>query len=104
MGFTTYTILGKRIAHGRSILDIGGGLTLRIGDHTVPGSTIALYELAEVRFVVLTEISDTIHAETEVVQMRALDERRRLITVSHRRVNQREVVCASYSHHWHGHR
>jgi acyl dehydratase len=99
----TRTIFGKPIAHRLLILAIGGGLMLRVGAPSVPKSTIALYELAKARFVVLTEISDTIHVETEVVQVGALDERR-LISVGHRRVNQGEVVCASCSHHRQGHR
>jgi hypothetical protein len=60
---------------------------------------IVPYVLDNVCFIALTEMRDTIHVETEVVYVAALDERRRLITVGHSRVNQREVVCASYSHH-----
>ena len=61
---------------------------LRVGDHTVPRPTIALCKLDKARFVVLTEISDTIQVETEVGQVGALDERRHLITVGYLRVNQ----------------
>jgi len=64
---TTHTVFGERIAHGWSVLDSGGGITPRVGDHTVPKVAMALYELEKVRFVVLTKISATIHVETEVV-------------------------------------
>jgi hypothetical protein len=71
---------------------------LRVGAPCGSQVNYRLDKLAKARFVVLLESSDSIHVDTEGVQVGAPDEPR-LISVDHRRVNQGEVVCASYSHH-----
>jgi acyl dehydratase len=73
--YASATSFGQRIAHGLLVLSITSGL-LKIE----PECVIAFYGMDQVRFTAPTFIQDTIHVETEVVDLEDRSERAGLVT------------------------
>ena len=94
--YAKITPFRDRIAHGLLTVAIGNGLMFRAGKRGLPVSTIALQGIDKARFVAPVKIGDTIHVEARVVQVEAIDEKRGLITISHRVLNQRNEQVISY--------
>jgi len=94
--FARTTPFGGRIAHGLLMLSIGSGLFLQAAPNSAfPESMIALYSMSKVRFLRATHIGDTVHVETEVIDLLELDAQRGLIVARHWIVNQdKEKVVA----------
>lgn len=59
------TIFGRRIAHGFLVLSIASGFTT-----PYDVAVIAFYGMDKVRFTGPVKIGDTIHLETEVIEMK----------------------------------
>ena len=68
--FAAGTQFGQRIAHGLLGLSIGVGLLMRTG--VLEGTVIAFREIVEWKFVKPVFIGDTIHAEMEVKDKKAM--------------------------------
>ncbi len=68
--FAAGTQFGQRIAHGLLGLSIGVGLLMRTG--VLEGTVIAFREILEWKFVKPVFIGDTIHAEMEVKELKAM--------------------------------
>lgn len=68
--YTATTPFGERVAHGLLILSIASGLGVRTG--VMEGTVIAFREMTEWKFSLPVFIGDTIHAEMEVVEKKAL--------------------------------
>jgi 3-hydroxybutyryl-CoA dehydratase len=91
------SVFGERIAHGMLVLTVGSALLLRQGDHALlPKATIALYEIEKVRFVAPTKIGDTLHTESEIIRMTAVDRSRGLIVIRGEIKNQRDEIVATF--------
>jgi 3-hydroxybutyryl-CoA dehydratase len=91
------TVYSERIAHGLLTLSISSGLMFRAGKRGIPSSTIALWGVEKVRFVAPTKIGDTLHVESEVVQLTSVDAQSGLITFQQRVVNQHSATVLSYT-------
>jgi acyl dehydratase len=92
------SVFGERIAHGMLVLTVGSGLLLRQGDHgLLPKATLALYAIDKVRFVAPTKLGDTLHTESEVMQMTELDRSRGLIVIRGDIKNQRDETVATFT-------
>jgi acyl dehydratase len=68
--FSKTTPFGQRIAHGLLGLSIASGLAMRTG--VLEGTVIAFREINDWKFVKPIFIGDTIHAEIEVTETKAL--------------------------------
>ncbi|MEJ5240255.1 MAG: MaoC/PaaZ C-terminal domain-containing protein [Anaerolineales bacterium] len=68
--FSRGTPFGERIAHGLLGLSIASGLAMRTG--VLEGTVLAFREINEWKFVKPIRIGDTIHAELEVVETKAM--------------------------------
>lgn len=68
--FSKTTPFGQRIAHGLLGLSIVSGLAMRTG--VLEGTVIAFREINDWKFVKPIFIGDTIHAEIEVTETKAL--------------------------------
>jgi len=92
--FAKGTIFGERVAHGTLILSLATGLRQRAG--TFEGTIMAFLEIREWKFVRPVLIGDTIHAETEITDLRATSKPDRGIMVQAVRVlNQRDEIVAA---------
>jgi 3-hydroxybutyryl-CoA dehydratase len=88
------TPFGERIAHGMLVLVVGSALSLRLGNNvTLPKSFIAFYGMEKVRFVHPTKIGDTIHCESEVIELINKDDKRGVMVSEARIKNQRGEDC-----------
>lgn len=74
--YAANTIYKQRIAHGMLILSVSTGLL-----HFEKGVVVAFYGMERVRFVKPTFIGDTIHLETEVIDILEKDEKTGIITI-----------------------
>jgi 3-hydroxybutyryl-CoA dehydratase len=96
--YAQHTLFGERIAHGMLVLAIGSALLLRLGESAfLPRSSLAVYELERVRFHAPTKVGDTLHLESEVRAMQALDKRRGLLTIHNVIANQRRDTVVSFT-------
>jgi len=68
--FARGTPFGQRIAHGLLGLSIGVGLLMRTG--VLEGTVLAFREINEWKFVKPIFIGDTLHAQFEVTEVKAL--------------------------------
>jgi acyl dehydratase len=68
--FAASTPYGQRIAHGLLTLSITSGLAVQTG--IMEGTIIAFREILEWKFVGPVFIGDTVHAEIEVIETKAL--------------------------------
>ena len=68
--FARGTPFGQRIAHGLLGLSIGVGLLMRTG--ILEGTVLAFREINEWKFVKPIFIGDTLHAQFEVTEVKAL--------------------------------
>jgi acyl dehydratase len=68
--FSKSTPYGQRIAHGMLCLSIAVGLTMRSG--FLGGTVLAFREIGDWKFVKPVFLGDTIHAELEVTETKAL--------------------------------
>lgn len=68
--YSETTPFGERIAHGLLILAIVSGLAVRTG--VMEGTVIAFREILEWKFSQPVRIGDTIHADMEVIELKAL--------------------------------
>ena len=68
--FAHATPFGQRIAHGLLGLSIGVGLLMRTG--VLEGTVLAFREINEWKFVKPIFIGDTLHAQFEVTEVKAL--------------------------------
>ncbi len=89
---------GERIAHGMLVLSIGSALAFRLGQYAVlPKSFIAFYGMNDVRFTRPVKIGDTIHCESEIIELDGKDAKRGVITSRNRVVNQQGKDCCVYT-------
>ena len=68
--FSAGTPFGQRIAHGLLGLSIGVGLLMRTG--VLEGTVIAFREITEWKFIKPVFIGDTIHAQMEMKELKAM--------------------------------
>ena len=64
------SVFGQRVAHGLLVLSIAMGLSVRTG--FVEGTVMAFREIENWKFVKPVFINDTIHAELEVIETKAV--------------------------------
>jgi acyl dehydratase len=96
--FAQRTVFGERIAHGMLVLAIGSALLLRLGESALlPRSSLAVYEIEKVRFRVPTKVGDTLHLESEVRSMKALDKTRGMLTIHNMIKNHRRDIVVSFT-------
>jgi acyl dehydratase len=87
--FAKTSQFGERIAHGMLILALGTGLITRIALGTfLPESLIAVVGVDRVRLIKPVKIGDTIHVECEIVETTNMPEKKGLLTVRFRTMNQ----------------
>ena len=90
--FARGTPFGQRIAHGLMGLSIGIGLLPRTG--VIEGTVLAFREINEWKFVKPLFIGDTVHAQFEVTEVKALP---RIgagsVTALMEVLNQKDEVC-----------
>lgn len=68
--FSKSTPFGQRVAHGLLGLSLASGLAMRTG--VLEGTVLAFREINDWKFVKPVFIGDTIHAELEVTETKAL--------------------------------
>jgi acyl dehydratase len=68
--FSKHTPFGQRVAHGLCVLSLASGLAVQTG--FMEGTVLAFREIIEWKFSQPVFIGDTIHAELEVIETRAL--------------------------------
>ncbi len=68
--FASKTFFGKRVAHGLLVLSIASGLAMRTG--ILEGTVIAFREINEWKFAAPVFIGDTIHAELNIIETKAI--------------------------------
>lgn len=68
--FAKSTQFGQRVAHGLLGLSVGVGLLMRTG--VLEGTVIAFREIVEWKFIKPVFIGDTVHAEMEVKEKKAM--------------------------------
>ena len=68
--YTATTPFGERVAHGLLILAIVSGLAVRTG--VMEGTVIAFREIRDWKFSQPVFIGDTIYADMEVIELKAL--------------------------------
>ncbi len=91
------TPFGERIAHGMLVLAMGSALVFRLGPNiTTPKTFIAFYGFESIRFMNPVKIGDTIHLVTEIVEIKAKDDKRGLVTSKGTIINQRGEECAVF--------
>ncbi len=81
---------GERIAHGMLILSVMTGLV-----ELNPGFVIAFYGMDKVRFVQPTKIGDTIHVESEVIEVEDKNQNSGVVSFSVEVKNQNDATVAS---------
>ena len=90
--FSKQTPFGQRIAHGLLGLSITSGLAMRTG--ILEGTVLAFREINEWKFVKPVFIGDTVHAELNVTETKALP---RIgggsVTIAIETKNQKNEVC-----------
>lgn len=77
--YAKQTHFGQRIAHGMLVLSVSTGLM-----NFKQGIVVAFYGMDNVRFVCPTFIGDTIHLESELIDVQEKDDSRGVITVKQR--------------------
>ncbi len=87
------TFFKKRIAHGMLVLILGSAQGLRLGNVMIPKSFIAFYGMDKVRFTAPVFIGDTLRVEVEIIETRAKDDQRGIVTSQSRIKNQRDEDC-----------
>lgn len=91
------TPFGERIAHGMLVLVLGSALVFRLGPYVfTPKTFIAFYGIDSLRFTGAVKIGDTLHAEVEVVELKAKDENRGVVTTKSAIRNQRGEDCCVF--------
>jgi acyl dehydratase len=92
--YAATTPFGQRIAHGLCVMAIISGLITRTG--VMEGTVLAFREIAEWKFSKPVFFGDTVHAELEVIETKAIP---RLgggsVTIKINVVNQKGDVCQS---------
>ncbi len=68
--FAQKTLFGQRVAHGLLILSIASGLAMRTG--LMEGTVLAFREINNWKFTSPVFIGDTIHAELNVLETKAI--------------------------------
>ena len=68
--FSKSTPYGQRVAHGLLVLSVVSGLAMHAG--ALEGTVLALHEIKQWKFTRPVYFGDTIHAELEVVETKAL--------------------------------
>jgi 3-hydroxybutyryl-CoA dehydratase len=68
--FAQKTPFGRRVAHGLLILSIASGLAMRTG--VLEGTVIAFREINNWKFTSPVYIGDTIHAELNILETKAI--------------------------------
>lgn len=92
--YASDTLYGERVAHGMLVLSIVTGLiTLK------PGAVQAFHGIEGLRFRRPTRIGDTIHVETEVLDLESRD-KGGLVTSGLTVKNQREEVVTTARFRW----
>jgi len=90
--YAATTPFGQRIAHGLCVMAIISGLITRTG--VMEGTVLAFREITEWKFSKPVFFGDTVHAELEVIETRAIP---RLgggsVTIKIGVVNQKGEVC-----------
>ena len=90
--FSSKTPIGQRVAHGILGLSIASGLAMRTG--ILEGTVIVFREMTEWKFVKPIFINDTIHADLEVQETKALPRIGGGAVIIELEVkNQKEEVC-----------
>ena len=90
--FASKTQFGQRIAHGLLGLSIGVGLLMRTG--ILEGTVLAFREINEWKFVKPIFIGDTLHAQFEVTEVKALPRiGAGAIVATVEVLNQKDEVC-----------
>jgi len=90
--FARGTPFGQRIAHGLLGLSIGVGLLMRTG--ILEGTVLAFREINEWKFVKPIFIGDTLHAQFEVIEVKALPRiGAGAIVATVEVLNQKDEVC-----------
>lgn len=93
-GYAAETMYGERVAHGMLILSVVTGLiTLK------PGAVQAFHGIEGLRFRRPTRIGDTIHAETEVLELESR-EGSGLVTSGLTVKNQRDETVTTARFRW----
>ena len=87
------TEFGQRIVN--SLFTLGLMIGISVGDTTL-GTTVANLGMDEVRFPKPVFHGDTLHVETEVLELRESKSRpaNGIVTVLHRAINQRDEIVA----------
>ncbi|MCS6911023.1 MAG: MaoC/PaaZ C-terminal domain-containing protein [Anaerolineales bacterium] len=92
--YAATTPFGQRIAHGLCVMSIISGLITRTG--VMEGTVLAFREITEWKFSKPVFFGDTVHAELEVIETKAIP---RLsggsVTIKINVVNQKGEVCQS---------
>lgn len=68
--YSEKSYFGKRVAHGLLVLSVASGLSVQTG--LMEGTVIAFREINEWKFLKPVFIGDTVHAELEIVETKAL--------------------------------
>ncbi len=68
--FSKATSAGKRVAHGLLCLSIATGLAMRTG--VLEGTVLAFREISDWKFIKPVFLGDTIHAELEIIETKAI--------------------------------
>jgi acyl dehydratase len=89
--FSQSTPFGQRVAHGLLCLSIVSGLAMRTG--MLEGTVLAFREINEWKFIKPVFLGDTIHAELDVTETKALPRLNAgAVTIAIQVKNQREEV------------
>ena len=89
--FSQATPFGQRVAHGLLCLSIVSGLAMRTG--VLEGTVLAFREINEWKFIKPVFLGDTIHAELDVTENKALPRLNAgAVTIAIQVKNQREEV------------
>jgi acyl dehydratase len=89
--FSQSTPFGQRVAHGLLCLSIVSGLAMRTG--VLEGTVLAFREINEWKFIKPVFLGDTIHAELDVTENKALPRLNAgAVTIAIQVKNQREEV------------
>ena len=89
--FSQSTPFGQRVAHGLLCLSIVSGLAMRTG--VLEGTVLAFREINEWKFIKPVFLGDTIHAELDVTENKAVPRLNAgAVTIAIQVKNQREEV------------
>jgi len=89
--FSQSTPFGQRVAHGLLCLSIVSGLAMRTG--VLEGTVLAFREINEWKFIKPVFLGDTIHAELDVTENKALPRLNAgAVTIAIQVKNQRDEV------------